>query len=87
MNDALKARSDGVPYKRNCADCLLQGTKNAPPSPAPRKAAISGEPVSQRTLAFLIPGTVAARQMDNHDIAATRRYVATHTVLAAGPSR
>jgi len=59
MNAALKTRSDGAPYKRNCADCLLQGTKNAPPSPAPRKAAIQESQCPNRMLAFLIPGVAA----------------------------
>ena len=63
MNSALKARSDGPPYNRNCADCLLQGTTNAPPSPAPRKVAIQESQCPNRMLAFLIPGALMGTTM------------------------
>jgi hypothetical protein len=54
MNAPIKAGSGSRPYKRDCAYCLLQGTTNEPPSPAPRKAAIIGKPVLRNeALAFL----------------------------------
>jgi len=54
---AIKGGSGRPAYKRDCAYCLLQGTPNEPPSPAPRKAAITGKPVSQpRRWLFGFPG-------------------------------
>jgi hypothetical protein len=60
MNVTIKAGSGGRSYNRDCAYCLLQGTPNEPPSPAPRKAAITGKPVLLNgALAFLF---LAARR-------------------------
>jgi hypothetical protein len=41
MNTPIISGSSARSYKRKCADCLLQGTPNAPPSPAPRTAAFT----------------------------------------------
>jgi len=57
MNVAIKGGSDSRSYKRDCAYCLLQGTPNEPPSPAPRKAAITRKAsVSSEALAFRFRG-------------------------------
>jgi len=54
MNGPLKTGSGSRSYTHDCADCLLQGTPNEPPSPAPRKAAHHRKAsVSHEALAFL----------------------------------